>query len=329
MSRISLQVVLEEGAFDPENIVGIAKEENLDMDLFIIDPGSRTIKGYMSDGGITGNVKSSGNFIKDIQNTLKRSEGDFFAVVRSDKMCSMPTLMRMITKAEEGYDVVVASRFPGKRKFDVKTAIIKLLVREMNGISDPLSPFFIARRDLIENIDLSTSPETILPEIIIRNRKPRVAEVKADYPGRGRVYSGSFILYCLSLLKLSNYRALKFALVGITGIAINEGAEYVFHSYTGFIIPVALFLSIELSIIWNFIFNNAWTFSDRKSGGFLYKLGKYNAVTALGAAINYGVGIGLATIVFYLYANLLGIFIGFLVNYLGSDYLVWKIEANE
>lgn len=329
MSRISLQIVLEEGSFDPEGIVGIAREENLDMDLFIINPKSKTIEGYMSDGTSNRKVKRSGNFINDIQSTLRQSEGEYFAVARSDRMCSISTILRMINKAEEGYDIVVASRYPGKRRFDIKTAIIKLLVREMNGISDPLSPFFIARRELIENIDLSTSPETMLPELIIRNRKPRIAEIQADYPRNGKIYSGSFILYCFSLLKLSNYRALKFALVGITGIAINEGAEYIFHTFTGFIIPIALFLSIELSIIWNFIFNNAWTFSDRKAGGFFYKLGKYNAVTALGAAINYGVGIGLSSLIFYLYANLIGIFIGFLVNYLGSDYLVWKIEKDE
>lgn len=329
MPRLSLQIIVESADFRPENVVELAREQNIEMDLFIVNPKDRTIEGFMSEGGSVVRVNGSGDFLKDLQDTLDNSPGEYFAIVRSNRICSMETITRMIEKAEHGYDIVVASRYSDKkRRFDLKTAIIKLLVREMNVISDPLSPFFIARKSMLYGIDLSTSPETILPELIIKNRSARISEIQYGREISARAFAGGFFAYAFSLLRLSRYRAVKFGLVGITGIGINEGAEYLFHSLSGLIIPVALLLSIEISILWNFTFNNVWTFSDRRHGSVILRLLRYNTVTALGATVNYVVGLSLVPFMFYLYANLIGIFLGFLVNYLGSDYLVWKIEKD-
>ncbi len=329
MPSLSLQIIVETDDFKPESIVELAKEENLDLDLFIINPKEKTIEGFQSNEGPWISGHSSGSFIEDIQSALSAARGDYFAIVRSSRMCSMDTITRMLKEAEKGFDVVVASRFSGKkRKFDLKTTVIKLLVREMNGISDPLSLFFIAKKSLLAGINLSTSPETLLPELIIKNRTIKISEIYQESGTKGKIYSGSFISYTYSLLRLSKYRAIKFGLVGLSGIGINEGAEYIFHAPFGLIIPFALLISIELSIIWNFTFNNAWTFSDRKFEPVAIRFLKFNSVTALGAVVNYVFGNVLSPFIYFLYANLIGILAGFAINYLGSDYLVWKTKRD-
>jgi len=51
-------------------------------------------------------------------------------------------------------------------------------------------------------------------------------------------------------------------LVGLSGIAVNELSLYLLAGFVGPII--ADILAIEISIITNFVFNEYWTFKNRK-----------------------------------------------------------------
>ena len=68
-------------------------------------------------------------------------------------------------------------------------------------------------------------------------------------------------------------RLLKFVTVGGIGTLVNEGVFIL----TAHDVPIffSLGLAIELSIIFNFMLNDVWTFKDRRVGSFIKRLVKF------------------------------------------------------
>lgn len=68
-------------------------------------------------------------------------------------------------------------------------------------------------------------------------------------------------------LRLSSHRTfIKFAITGFSGAIINLGSFQILH-HLGLHDFVASPIAIELSIIWNFLINNYWTFAERDLAG--------------------------------------------------------------
>ena len=80
-------------------------------------------------------------------------------------------------------------------------------------------------------------------------------------------------------------RILKFVTVGGLGTLVNEGV----FTLTTHNIPVffSLGLAIELSIIFNFVLNDIWTFKDRRVGGFIKRLLKFHVSSFSGGIVQY------------------------------------------
>ncbi len=89
-------------------------------------------------------------------------------------------------------------------------------------------------------------------------------------------------------------RLVQFGLVGVSGIFVNMAALALF--YDGLDLPHVLSsaAAIEVSIVSNFLLNNAWTFRDRNAdagAGFLNRMVRYNLVSLVGMAIQLGVAV--------------------------------------
>ena len=83
-------------------------------------------------------------------------------------------------------------------------------------------------------------------------------------------------------------RFAKFAFVGGSGVIVNLGTFYVLAEMWGLPDLSSYTLAIELSIIWNFLLNNVWTFRDRNEAaraGFFTRMGRYNLVSLAGLGI--------------------------------------------
>jgi len=80
-------------------------------------------------------------------------------------------------------------------------------------------------------------------------------------------------------------RLLKFVTVGGIGTFVNEGVFIL----TAHNVPIffSLALAIELSIIFNFILNDIWTFKDRRVGSFIKRLLKFHGSSLSGGIVQY------------------------------------------
>ena len=125
-------------------------------------------------------------------------------------------------------------------------------------------------------------------------------------------------------------RAVRFGIVGVIGVVVNEGVLVGLHGGTGLPLALASPIAIEASILGNFLLNSHWTWRydfRRSLALWLRKALQYHASAAVAAFIgNYGIllalvhGMGID----YRLANLVGIAAGSAVNYIASEFWIFR-----
>ncbi len=267
------------------------------------------------------------------------AQGYAVGVIDADLQHPPQLLKEMFSKIGEGYDVVVASRYVEgggiegwsfTRKIVSKTAsfLAHLLLKRCRPVSDPLSGYFMFRKDVIDGVKFEAKGYKILLEILEKGNYDKVIEVPYTFrsrrAGKSKMRFNEILNYVKLLMKLSEYRVLKFVTVGLSGVLVNLGSLWILVTFFSFPKLYSAIFAIEFSIINNFILNDFWTFKDRRSGNFFYRLIKFHG-SALGPLINYIVYVLLLLFgVNYLIADAIGILCGFVANYLFSEFIVWR-----
>ncbi|HEX79403.1 MAG TPA: glycosyltransferase family 2 protein [Dehalococcoidia bacterium] len=293
---------------------------------------------------------------------LNHINGDVIAVMDADLQHPpevLPGLLKAIT--EEDADVAIGSRYvPGggcqgwslTRKIISRGAIFiaHLLLPATRKVKDPMSGFFAFRRNVVKDARLNPSGFKILLEILMMGRFNRVAEVPFIFVTRERGESKlnarqqlDYLKHIYSLMRRTGEltRFIKFCLVGGSGVIVNYGLYWILTRFAGFT-PIddmaaggitsgnlAMAISIETSIITNFLLNNYFTFADRKvrkAGAFFRALLNFNLICIIGGLIQIGVA-NLFAVVFGvndLIAVLAGIAVATLWNYFLNNWLTWK-----
>ena len=131
-------------------------------------------------------------------------------------------------------------------------------------------------------------------------------------------------------------RMARFAVVGASGVPVSVAAWLLLVRILGLAGSGGLhgyalpdFLASEAAIIWNFAWNEKWTFSDlplpRAPLHVASRLAKYNAISLAGVALLILIHAGLMDLgLGDLDAYLLGILIVFVFNYALSRLIAWR-----
>jgi len=128
---------------------------------------------------------------------------------------------------------------------------------------------------------------------------------------------------------------MKFSAVGFSGLLVNMFLLWFFKEIIGLYYMIASLLSIELSVLNNFVWNDMWTWGDRsKSGGWGYfrRLLKYNLSASVAAVIGNLILLAVLKEYFgwnYLLANLVGIGAGIVINYIVNDRWTFRDTSGE
>jgi len=280
---------------------------------------------------------------------------DIVLVMDADLQHPPEVVPSVIAAMDAGADVAVASRYvPGGgnegwsklRQIISNGAIFlaHLLLPRSRKVKDPMSGFFAFRREVIRDVKLAPIGYKILLEIIVAARPQNVVEVPFKFHIREKGESKlsvrqerDYLKHLWSLMRRSGeiVRFAKFILVGGIGVIVNEGTRFLLTRFAGLTYPrdaIAAPIGIEVSIITNFLLNYYFTFADCRGRGarsFFGRMIKFNVVSLLGAGVQYGIYLGLTRGLgweapYDILANLIGIAVAVLWNFLANNWLTWK-----
>jgi dolichol-phosphate mannosyltransferase len=279
-----------------------------------------------------------------------QARGELLAVMDADLQHPPAVLRDMVKAAREGADLVIASRYVAggscegwglTRRVISKGAIFlaHLLLPPTRRIGDPMAGYFLLRKSVVEAAALKPSGYKILLEVLLMGCYQKVVEVPYSFrvreKGESKLKASTQIDYLKHLFSLMRRtgeitRFVKFALVGASGIVVNEGLLWLLHEgLASMSLLAANAISIETSVITNYVLNDSITFRDRRkagAGSFLSRLGRFNLVSLVGLGINLGITALLTNVagLHYLVSNLVGIAIAMLWNYLVNLGWTWK-----
>jgi putative flippase GtrA len=137
--------------------------------------------------------------------------------------------------------------------------------------------------------------------------------------------------------KLARPRLMRFAVVGLSGVFVNLGMLAALADGLEWPDVLSSAVAIEVSILWNFLLNNAWTFKDRNATariGFFRRMGVYNLVSLVGLGIQLLAFIGMNHVFVTTFdlqepglwkypSQLVGIAIAMAWNFLSNFYFTW------
>jgi dolichol-phosphate mannosyltransferase len=279
-----------------------------------------------------------GGLSSAVHEGINNTDGDIVVVMDADFQ-HPPELLPKLIDSLKDHDISIASRYVkgGKiegfslpRKIISKgaTLIAKILVPEVNKTSDPMSGFFAFKRNSINLKNINTIGYKILFEILYRNPKAKSIDVPYTFKNRtkGKSKLGTREIIEFLFHAIKNSRVIKFAIVGALGTLVNLGIMYILIK-KGLFYDYASAIAIETSILFNFILNDLWTFSDKKGRRIISRILRYNLMVGpSGVTIFFVMEVITKLLKFYpLIGQFIGIIFGFIVNFLLSYTKVWNI----
>ncbi len=222
------------------------------------------------------------------------AQGEILGVIDGDLQHPPETLIQLLDAMAQGVDLAIASRhvegggvstWSAARRFLSRGAQVLGLVilpQVLSRVSDPMSGYFLVRRSAIAERPLNPVGYKILIEVLGRGSIGAIAEVGYVFhertAGESKVTWKQYADYLQHLLRLRIDsgrlgrlrrkfqfplgRFLRFGLVGLSGLAVDMSALYLFFDVLGLGLTRSAILAAELAIVNNFIWNDRWTFSD-------------------------------------------------------------------
>lgn len=276
------------------------------------------------------------------------SQARYLAVMDGDLQHDERLLRTMLEALRSGRcDLAVASRYldggdaPGLSRQRARLSHWSILaVQRLLGIAlnDPLSGFFMIRRESFEPIAAAIAPEgfkLLLDILASAPARLRVVEVPAALSPRRYGNSKLDVKIALDFAALVTTkltggavspRFLLFCLVGSTGLAVHLGILSLADRRAGLPFEAAQTLATFGAITWNFLLNNFFTYHDQRLTGARLVTGllRFQVICAIGALSNVGIAAWI-----YQYdsrwwlAGLGGALIGTVWNFVVSAAFVW------
>lgn len=278
------------------------------------------------------------------------SAADTVAVIDADLQHDEKLLPTMLESIEAGQvDLVIATRYAQsgaanagfsklrRNASTFATRLSNLLLR--TNVSDPMSGFFMIRRDAIDKIapKLATGGFKLLLDILASAPADlKIVEVPYQFRPRqlGKSKLDALVIadfLGLLLSKLSGNsispRFFLFALVGATGLVVHLAALRAILITTHIPFNAAQLTAAFVAMTSNFFLNNALTFRDRRLTGFAAFKGllSFYLVCSVGTLAN----VGVAELIYlrdasWWQAGFAGALMAAVFNYAVSSMLTWR-----
>jgi dolichol-phosphate mannosyltransferase len=208
---------------------------------------------------------------------LRAARAPWACVMDADMQHPPELIAELLEQAESGdLDLVLASRYcengdtgsfgwaRAMASRSTTTSARLLFPRRLRNVTDPMSGFFLVRRDAIALDRLRPRGFKILLEILVRNPALRTAEVSFTFgerrAGRSKATMREGMRY-LSLL--ARLRFARFGAVGASGLVVNTVLLATLADVVGLFYVVSAVIATQGSTLWNFLLTERWVFADR------------------------------------------------------------------
>ncbi len=310
---------------------------------------------YTNISMITGEKNGLGAaYIRGMKHAVEVLNADVVMEMDADFSHKPEDVPRMITAIDEGADFVIGSRYivggkipddwTFKRKMISKWGnIFARYIAGLYKVYDCTAGFRAIRTSVLKKIDMENLrvqgyafQMALLHKAFVNNAVIKEIPVKFVDRIRGETKLGlfdilEFIINAWWIRLESSKTFIKFAIVGTVGVLVNLGTFTVMIN-AGLNKFIASPISIEISIISNFLINNFWTFADRNNKDKFHLKGlKFNIVSIIALGVSYSTFVLLS----FIFPNTtpqihqaIGIIPAIFVNYLLNSYWTFKEKSN-
>jgi len=262
---------------------------------------NRPIKLVTRDGGTASGMRAG----------LNQATGDILGVVAEGWAPALKGMPLLLAALEKGADIAVASgcaagssshnrRRSGAAMRRGLTMLSRLLLPSVKKVRDPLSGFFVARREVIASANPDRAGDWVLLSTLAGTGDWQVAEVpfpiQETEAAASCGLSGHLGLVGRLLVLATGEREIRrfvqFALVGGTGIGANMGTFWAMTRVADLPDLAALVIGYIAATLWNFVLNDLWTFRDRRvgeAGATLVRCLKFSLVSGGAITIYYAI----------------------------------------
>ena len=207
--------------------------------------------------------------------------------------------------------------------------------RRLRGVSDPLTGFFLVRVNAINLEALHPKGFKILLEIIVRNSNLKKAEIPFHFGERVAGESKASVKEAWRYLSLlwtlrfgsGSIRFAGFALVGLSGIAVNSLALFLVTDLLHIYYLISVIVATLVSTIWNFALTETWVYRSGnqpqgRSRRFVLFFGMNLVALVLRSPLIFVLTSFLG--IFYVVSNLVSLVLLTGIRFLTSDYFIWN-----
>jgi dolichol-phosphate mannosyltransferase len=209
---------------------------------------------------------------------LRAARAPWVCVMDADPQHPPELIATLLEHAESrDVDLVVASRYCERGEIrglgrarmlasrSTTMAARLLFPQRLRDVTDPMSGFFLLRREAVAPEALRPRGFKILLEILVRNPGLRVSEVWFAFGERHAGESKAGVREGLRYLSLlARLRFARFGVVGASGLVVNTVVLAFLTDVVGLFYVLSAVVATQSSTLWNFCFTELWVFSDRE-----------------------------------------------------------------
>lgn len=261
---------------------------------------------------ITGEKRGLGAaYIRGMQHALAALGTDVVVEMDSDFSHDPADLPRLLKTLDAPADFVIGSRYvPGgsipsswswQRRANSRLGnLVARYVAGLYRVHDCTAGFRAIRSSVLRQIDFGTlRVKGYAFQIALLHRAvglgAKVAEIPVHFVdrklGESKLGISDIVEFLVNAWWIRLWTArtfIKFCIVGATGVGVNLAAFSALLAW-GSNPYVASPLAVEVSILWNFLLNNAWTFRYRPKAEHIGVRGlKFNAISLASLAVTFG-----------------------------------------
>ncbi len=261
----------------------------------------------------------------------------------------LPSLYEQIN--ENGADVAIGTRYSeggSVGEWDERRASFSRIATRASNlvlkqpVSDPMSGYFMLRREVIENCvtKLSAVGFKILLDILASTKTPlKIAEVPYTFRDRHAgeskldemvVWEYGMLLADKTIGRFVPVRFVMFSLIGGLGVFVHLAILTMLFNVMALGFTLAQSIATGTAMVFNFAINNVLTYRDRRLRGWSWFRGltTFMAACSIGAMAN----VGIARYLFvnrtqWVLAALAGVMVGAVWNYAVTQLYTWSKKS--